>query len=115
MNQIQEYKNALSEVDAVLILMPINIVNRIPKSFLTFIKENKNKSYFTDNLRNNKNFAKKDLQKETKIILSMIYRNYICTPEEKEKYKEEERQELIRYNEELNRRYSYENLFKNKK
>ncbi len=46
-----------------------------------------------------------NLLKETRIILSLLYRSYLCNAEQRKKLKIED-------NKELNEKYSYKNLFK---
>ena len=41
----QIYRNALSEVNAILINSNQNIINMIPNKFLDFVKNNMNQSY----------------------------------------------------------------------
>ena len=52
-----------------------------------------------------------NLKKETIVILGLIYRDFLCDPDEKNKLKRNE-QELINMEAE---RYSLDNLFHNKK
>ena len=54
------------------------------------------------------------LLNETRAILSLIYRSYLCNVEEKRKLKIDDSIELVKKQDELNKKYSYENLFKKK-
>ena len=53
--------------------------------------------------------------KETKIILSLLYRSYICNIETRKELEQEDKQELKRIIEENTKKYDSENLFKNAK
>lgn len=55
------------------------------------------------------------LKRETKAIISLIYRSYLCSADESKKYKIDDEIELKKYQLELNRKYSYENLFQKKR
>lgn len=73
---------AFSEVYDVFNHMSKEMQEKIPKSFINIIKENRDLSY-----KFNINYSidiKKQLLNETKIILSLIYRDYLCGKEKKE-------------------------------
>ena len=53
--------------------------------------------------------------RETKAILSLIYRSYLCSSEESRKLKIDDSIELKIKQKELNEKYCYENLFKKTK
>lgn len=91
-----EYRKALYEVYVVLEHTNEEIKNRIPKKFIEFIKENMDKSdefYLKENI----GLEKQDLMLETKQILALIYRDYICSKEERKKLilQEKEKQNKI--------------------
>ena len=52
------------------------------------------------------------LLNETRAILSLIYRSYLCNADEKRKLNIDDSIELTKKQIELNKKYSYENLFK---
>ena len=98
------YQNALAEVSTILPLLPKDLLEKIPKSLLNFIEQKRSKSYMLDvNLE--KTLSEQNLLKETRIILSLLYRSYLCDPEQSRKLKIEDEIEV-------NKKYSYENLFK---
>ena len=101
MNYIQ-YRDAYCEVLYLIKNMQIENQNKISKRFINFLEENKNENYKFGNISlKNPN----SLKRETKIILSIIYRSYFCTKEEQLKLANNDK-------EELNKKYSYDNLFK---
>lgn len=106
-----EYQNALAEVEAILKLMPKDMLNKIPNSFLNFIEQKKSKTYIP-NLNMELSLNEQILLNETRAILSLIYRSYLCNSEEKRKLKIDDSIELAKKQIELNKKYSYENLFK---
>jgi len=106
-----EYQNALAEVEAILKLMPKDMLNKIPNSFLNFIEQKKSKSYIP-NLNMELSLNEQILLNETRAILSLIYRSYLCNKKEKRKLKIDDSIELAKKQIELNKKYSYENLFK---
>lgn len=106
-----EYQNALTEVEAILKLMPKDMLDKIPNSFLNFIEKKKSKTYIP-NLNMELSLNEQSLLNETRAILSLIYRSYLCNAEEKRKLKIDDSIELAKKQNELNQKYSYENLFK---
>lgn len=101
------YQNALAQIDAILKFMPEDLLEKIPNSFLNLIEQKKSKSYMV-NLDLELSLEEQNLLKETRIILSLLYRSYLCNAEQRKKLKIEDSKEL-------NERYSYENLFKKSK
>ena len=97
------YMDAFSEVDAIIKIMPSNLVNKIPLELQQLINEYKNDSYRPLIEEPIENY---ELMDESKIILSLIYRDFLCSNEEKEilkirdsvKLKEEEKQLREKYN-----------------
>lgn len=100
----EDLKEAFYEVDEILKMMPYEILDKIPKKFRNMISQNKL-------LTSNKKISglnDENLSKDAKVVLYMIYRDFLCS--------EEEEQELLRQeNKDLEEKYSYENLFKSTK
>ena len=73
---------AFSEVYDVINHMSEEMQEEIPKSFINLIKDNRDLEYifnidYTIDI-------KKQLLKESKVILSLIYRDYLCSKEKRE-------------------------------
>ncbi len=99
------YKEAYCEVLYIINNMHKENRNKISKKFIDFLENKKSSEYIVHNIcMQNPN----SLKRETKIILSILYRNYFCTEEEKVE-KEMADQKA------LNELYSYDNLFKQKR
>lgn len=81
-----EYQNALAEVDYILSLASEDIIKKIPNSLLDFIKKQKTKNY-QFSINDELSLVEQQLKKETRAILSLIYRSYLCSPNQKRKYK----------------------------
>ena len=109
-----EYQNALAEVDYILGITSEEILKKIPKSLLNFIKKQKTNNYqFTIN--EELSLAEQSLRKETRAIISLIYRSYLCSPEQSKKNKIDDIIELKKRQKKLDEIYSYDNLFKKNK
>lgn len=92
----KQYKEALAEVDIILENTEEELVNKIPHNFKKFIKENKEKNH-TIKLQNNKTLMEQNIKQETKQILALLYRDYICSKEEKKELircEQEEREKI---------------------
>lgn len=99
------------EVYDILQHLDPKLYNNIPDTLIKFIDENRDKNYKV-NIDYSESINKQKLQKGTKIILSLIYRDYICDTETKTKLINKDKNEL--QNEFLDEKYSTEDLFKNK-
>ena len=86
------------------------ISQKIPDKFINFIKQNKKDDYKT-NIDYSKNINEQELQRGTRIILSIIYRDYLCEDEKKKKLMQEDNKELIKIENELKEKYNTSNLF----
>ena len=106
------YMDAFSEVNAILNIMPSNLYNKIPLKFRKMISEYKNNSY---NPRIEEPVEDYELKDETKIILSLIYRDFLCSDEEKERLKARDAQKLQEEEEQLREKYNPDNIFNNRK
>lgn len=89
----ERYRIAFCEISFILANMQKNNLSKIPKKFIEFINMNKDKTY-VPNLPSNALYHKELLKRETKIILSLIYRNYLCSSEEKRKLELEDVRQL---------------------
>lgn len=109
-----EYQNALAEVDYILSITSEDIIKKIPKSLLDFIKTQKTKNY-QFSLNDELSLVEQPLKKETRAIISLIYRSYLCSPNQSRKYKIDDIIELKKQQLKLDELYNYENLFKKNK
>ena len=104
-------KQVYSEVYDIIKHMDINIRAKIPLQFIKIIQANKDDNY-TVNIDYTKNINNQKLLKETRAILSLIYRDYICTPEERKRLIEVDKEKTKKERELLAEKY---NIFKTNK
>lgn len=107
----EEYKIAATEVLDILEYLPKSTVNKIPNKFKEFLKENSNVDY-KPNFDYSKGLDKIKLTHKTKLLLAMIYQNYICSEEEKINYNKILHENEEKYQKELREKYNPENIFK---
>ena len=106
------YEEAFTEVDEILKIMPIDLVSKIPVQFRQTISENKATNY---KVIIKEPLEEQKLKKETIIILGLIYRDFLASPEEREQLQLKDAEELKKIEQEMKEQYDIENIFKKKK
>lgn len=108
----REYEEAFAEVEEILKIMPIDLVSKIPLKVLRIISENRAEDY---NVKIQEPVGGQNLKPETIAILGLLYRDYICTPEEREKLQTEDKEELEKIEREMQQQYDIGNVFDKRK
>ena len=112
----QEYMEAFTEVDEIIKLMPKELVAKIPNKFREMIQEEKSIEYVS-NIKEPIEQCK--LKNETIVILGLIYRDFLCSPEEKRRLQEKDAKEIQEMQQELEQemreKYNPDDIFKKKK
>ena len=106
------YQEAFAEVDEILKIMPIDLLSKIPAQFRQIISENKADNY---KVEIKEPLEEENLKKETVIILGIIYRDFLASPEEREELQVKDAEELKRIEQEMQEQYDVENIFKKRK
>ena len=104
----EEYREAFSEVEQILKLMPTNLSNKIPTKYRNIISLEKSKTYTP---RISEPFEECELKEETTIILAVIYRDFLCSKEEREELLKRDKNKLLEFEEELREKYNPDNIF----
>lgn len=106
---------AFAEVNEIIKLMPLELVKKIPSKFREMIVEEKDNNYIPDI---EEPIEKCKLKNETIIILGLIYRDFLCSPDERKKLQEKDARELQEVQkaveEEIRERYNPDDIFKKK-
>ena len=105
------YKEAFVEVSEIFKLMPKTMLNKIPSRFRQIIENEKSTTY-TSNIK--EPLEQCILKEETIIILSLIYRDFLCSKEEKERLQYRDAQKIKEAEDELREKYNPDNIFKKK-
>lgn len=107
---------AFTEVNEIIKMMPNELVKKIPNKFIEMIEEERDKEYYP-NIQ--EPLEKQRLKNETIIILGLIYRDFLCSPDEKRRLQEKDARELQEVQkaieEEIREKYNPDNIFKNKR
>ena len=86
------YREAFTEVNEILKYLSEDLLNKIPKEIIDNIKENMSTSYILK-YDNTKGINEQNLKQETRAILSVIYRDYICNEDMKKEIIQKDRKE----------------------
>ena len=105
------YKEAFVEVSEVFKLMPKTMLDKIPNRFRQIIENEKSTTY-TSNIK--EPLEQCTLKEETIIILSLIYRDFLCSKEEKERLQYRDAKKIKEAEDELREKYNPDNIFKNR-
>lgn len=112
----QEYKEAFTEVNEIVKMMPDELVNKIPSKFREMLEDEKDKEY-NPNIK--EPLEKCKLKNETIIILGLIYRDFLSSSDEKRRLQEKDARELQEAQKaiegEIRQKYNPDDLFKKKK
>ena len=87
-----KYRNAFKEVDEILKYTDIDLVNRIPKKFISFLREHMNNDY-EFYVQEGLSLNKQNLSEEASNIFALIYRDYWATEEEKQEFRKKDEEE----------------------
>jgi len=106
------YEEAFVEVDEILKIMPVELLSKIPIKFRKVISENKAKDY---KVEIKEPLEEEKLKEETVVILGLIYRDFLASPEEREELQLKDAEELKKIEEEMKEQYDIDNVFKKRK
>lgn len=110
-----EYREAFEEIYEIFSLMPKELLNKIPTKFHEMIEEERDTNY-SPNIQ--EPLEKQKLKNETIIILGLIYRDFLCSSDEKKRLQEKDAKELQEAEKELEEqireKYNPDDIFKNR-
>lgn len=108
----EEYKIAATEVLDIVEHLSLNATNKIPLQLLDFFKDVSMEDYkpefdYSDGLE------KINFTPKTKALLAMIYRNYLCSEEERKELDQKLFENEEKYQQELREKYNPDKIFQN--
>lgn len=109
-----EYKKAYVELDKMLLKLPKNVYSKIPESVIKNIKANSDKNYSWE-FDEKKDFESQNIKVETKALFIQIYRNYLMSESEKEKWEKYDKICRRYIEEEKAKMYDPSKIFNNSK
>ena len=108
MSKINE--EVCSDISIIIGMMPKEMKDKISNNFIDFIENNKSRQYVS-NINPNVPINQQEIKKETKEMLGMIYRDYLCLDDERIRLQEEDRNEIKKNYNKLQEKYERDNLF----
>ena len=109
-----EYSEAITETLDILKHTKKEDVDKISSKFIDFLNANASKTYKPE-LDHTKNIKDMQLKHKTKAILAIIYKKYQCDSEKQEQFNRVLKENEIKREKELRKKYNPDNLFKNSK
>ncbi len=107
---------AFTEVNEIIKLMPEELVSKIPNKFREMISEERDMQYKADI---KEPLEKCKLKNETIILLGLIYRDFLCSQDERKKLQEKDARKLQEVQQEIENevrlKYNPDDIFKKKK
>lgn len=107
------YNKAFREVVEILKHVPEESVQKIPQDMRDMFEEEMDKNYKFE-VRDNVEFEDLELLDETKAILANIFRDYWATPYQRERILAKEQYDRQKVDEEKQKKYNSNDLFKRK-
>ncbi len=107
------FPKAYKEVLEILKYIPVDEYNKIPKDIIQNMEEKQDNQY-QYMVTNFENFNEQPMLKETEAILSVFYRDYWATTEEKKKIREKEKAEIEVLEIGKRQKYNPDDIFKKK-
>lgn len=104
---------AFAEVYDIIMHLEKDLYNKIPKSFLELLEKNRDKEY-KFNIDYLKDINEQYLLQDTRAILALIYRDFLCDEEQRLKLKEQDEILLEKSKKKLYEKYNTDNIFRNK-
>lgn len=104
------YHKAFKEFREIIKFFPKNEYKKIPKSFINFIEENMDNNYeYT--IEHVDDFQNQEMLEETRVLLSIVYRDYLASDEEKKQIIKLENEELLQGEKIKQEKYDIDELF----
>ena len=106
-----KYTKALAELKIILENSEDEIIKKIPRKFIMFVEENCDKNYFC-NIKPDISINNQNVLDETKYLIALVYRSYLCDENEKQEYDKILRKNEESYQKELHKNYNID-IFEN--
>jgi len=100
-----------AEAIAVLENTEISLLAKIPVKLITFLQSKADEENAKFELDLSKNYEEQTISEEARAILTLIYKDYWCTPEERKALEERAEAEQIKLDKELEEKYNPDKIF----
>ena len=109
----KELSEAAVELNVILENTSPEIVSKIPKKFIAFLKEIASKNYIFK-YDNTKSLEEQDIKPKTKGLLALIYKDFLCDTQEKQEYINHISLVTEKIEERKREKYNPDNIFNNR-
>ena len=97
-------RQAFTDISIIIQMMSKSMKNKINPNFIKLIEENKDTEYVS-NINKEIPLKEQTLNENTKIILALIYRDYLCSNDMRNELLKQEKKEIKEKEEELRKKY----------
>ena len=104
---------SFTEVYDIVNHLDTNLYDKIPNQFIEMLRQNMDTNYNVK-IDYSKNINEQELLQDTRIVLALIYRDYICSKEKRQKLIKKDMLEINMREEELKEKYNPDDIFKNR-
>ena len=98
------------DISVIISMMPTEMKSKISNNFINFIENNKSNNYIS-NINPKIPLKEQDIRKETKEMMGIIYRDYLCNDKERINLLQQEKRELEKLETEKREIYNPDNIF----
>jgi len=110
---MEKYANALAEVAVILDYLVEDDYKKIPKEIIEIVEKYKNEDHLFE-YDEEIELKDQELLPETKAILYNFFRDYLATPEQREKIKKWQQEDRIKAEIKKQEEYEYKEIFNKK-
>lgn len=89
------------------------LLAKVPTKLIESLQEKADELGRRVNIDYSKDFASQEISEQAKDIIALIYRDYWCTPEQREEINKALEENERKHNEEIREKYNPDNIFKN--
>jgi len=97
-------RQAFTDISIIIQMMSKSMKNKINPNFIKLIEENKDTEYVS-NIDKEIPLKEQTLNENTKIILALIYRDYLCSEDMRKELLKQEKKEIEEKEEEIRKKY----------
>lgn len=99
-----QVRQAFTDISIIIQMMSKSMKNKINPNFIKLIEENKDTEYVS-NINKEIPLKEQTLNENTKIILALIYRDYLCSEDMRNELLKQEKKEIEKKKEEIRKKY----------
>lgn len=111
---MNDISNMAYEVTVVLKYVDKNLLKKIPTNVMNFFHTNAKKGATDFEMNPNKELKEQNILPDTKAMLTLLYLNYMCSPEQKIEMEKTLQRNDEKQQEALREKYNPQDLFKTK-